>query len=64
MPGQVSGSILPVGVVTFRIDGNNDIPSNGAEHKITIFEQEYPCQLEYIAIPQLAPFAKAPHSSR
>ena len=45
------------GVVTFAIDGNNNIPGDGASHKITIFNDEYPSHLDYIAIPKLVSFA-------
>jgi uncharacterized protein (TIGR02231 family) len=45
------------GVVTFAIDGNNNIPTDGAFHKITIFSDEYPCYLNYVAIPKLVSFA-------
>ena len=45
------------GVVTFAIDGNNNIPGDGASHKITIFNDEYPSHLEYIAVPKLVSFA-------
>jgi uncharacterized protein (TIGR02231 family) len=45
------------GVVTFAIDGNNNIPGDGASHKITIFNDEYPSSLEYIAVPKLVSFA-------
>lgn len=45
------------GVVTFAIDGNNNIPGDGAFHKITIFNDDYPSQLQYIAVPKLVSFA-------
>lgn len=45
------------GVVTFKLDGNSNIPSDGAPHKVTIFSDEYPSQPEYIAIPRLVSFA-------
>lgn len=45
------------GVVTFEIGGNSDIPSDGTPHKITIFNDNYPCRKEYIAIPRLVSFA-------
>ena len=45
------------GVVTFVIDGGNHIPGDGAPHKITIFSDEYPLHLEYIAVPKLVSFA-------
>ncbi len=45
------------GVVTFQVSGGNNIPSDGAPHKITIFNDNYPFQLQYIAIPRLVSFA-------
>lgn len=45
------------GVVTFRLDRNSDIPSDGAPHKITIFSDNYPSRVEYIAMPKLVSFA-------
>ncbi len=44
------------GVVTFQIDGNSNIPGDGA-HKLTIFSAAYPCRLQYIAMPKLVSFA-------
>ncbi|NJP11189.1 MAG: mucoidy inhibitor MuiA family protein [Leptolyngbyaceae cyanobacterium RU_5_1] len=45
------------GVISFQIDGNSNIPSDGSPHKVTIFsDNEYPCQFEYIAIPKLVSF--------
>ena len=45
------------GVVTFQVSGGNNIPSDGSPHKITIFNDNYPCQLQYIAMPRLVSFA-------
>jgi uncharacterized protein (TIGR02231 family) len=45
------------GVVTFQVGGGNNIPSDGSPHKITIFNDNYPCQLQYIAMPRLVSFA-------
>jgi uncharacterized protein (TIGR02231 family) len=45
------------GIVTFQIDGNNNVPGDGGAHKITIFRDEYPCAIEYIAMPKLVSFA-------
>ncbi|MBW4522660.1 MAG: mucoidy inhibitor MuiA family protein [Scytolyngbya sp. HA4215-MV1] len=45
------------GVVTFVIGGNSDIPGDGGFHKFTIFEDEYPCQLTYVAMPKWVSFA-------
>ncbi len=45
------------GVVTFLIDGNNNIPTDGASRKITISSDDYPCHLNYVAMPKLVSFA-------
>lgn len=45
------------GVVTFAIDGNNNIPGDGGFHKITIFNDDYPAKLMYVAMPKLVSFA-------
>ncbi len=45
------------GVVTFRLDRDSDIPSDGEPHKTTIFSDDYPCKLEYVAVPRLVSFA-------
>ncbi|HEY9655842.1 MAG TPA: mucoidy inhibitor MuiA family protein, partial [Crinalium sp.] len=45
------------GVVTFAIDGGNNIPGDGASHKIRIFNDDYPSHLEHIAVPKLVSFA-------
>ncbi len=44
------------GVVTFRLAGGGNIPNDGSPHKATIFRQEYPCQLNYVAMPSLVSF--------
>lgn len=44
-------------VVTFKLDGNGNIPSDGAPHKTTIFQDDYPCSFSYIAMPRLVSFA-------
>ncbi|MEB3217287.1 MAG: mucoidy inhibitor MuiA family protein [Nostocales cyanobacterium 94392] len=44
-------------VVTFNLDGNGNIPSDGAPHKTTIFQDDYPCNFSYIAMPRLVSFA-------
>jgi len=44
-------------VVTFNLDGSGNIPSDGAPHKITIFQDDYPCNFSYIAMPRLVSFA-------
>lgn len=45
------------GVVTFKLDRDSDIPGDNNPHKITIFNDEYPCHAEYLAIPRLVSFA-------
>jgi uncharacterized protein (TIGR02231 family) len=45
------------GVVTFSVGGNNHIPGDGAFHKVTVFKEDYPCRLEYIAMPKEVSFA-------
>ncbi len=45
------------GVVTFQVGGGSDIPGDGNFHKFTLFEEEYPCHLEYVAIPKIVSFA-------
>jgi uncharacterized protein (TIGR02231 family) len=45
------------GVVTFSVGGNNHIPGDGAFHKVTVFKEDYPCRLEYIAMPKAVSFA-------
>ena len=44
-------------VVTFDVGGNNNIPSDGNPHKVTIFHRGYPVQLQYLAMPRLVSFA-------
>ncbi|MBD2358807.1 mucoidy inhibitor MuiA family protein [Tolypothrix sp. FACHB-123] len=44
-------------VVTFKLNGNGNIPSDGAPHKTTIFNDDYPSSCDYIAIPRLVTFA-------
>ncbi|MGB3649792.1 MAG: mucoidy inhibitor MuiA family protein, partial [Rivularia sp. (in: cyanobacteria)] len=44
-------------VVTFNLDGGGNIPSDGAPHKTTIFQDDYPCNFSYIAMPRLVSFA-------
>ncbi len=44
-------------VVTFNLDGNGNIPSDGAPHKTTIFQDDYPCSFSYITMPRLVSFA-------
>ncbi|MBD0262020.1 MAG: mucoidy inhibitor MuiA family protein [Tolypothrix sp. Co-bin9] len=44
-------------VVTFKLSGGGNIPSDGAPHKTTIFNDDYPCNFDYIAMPRLVSFA-------
>jgi uncharacterized protein (TIGR02231 family) len=44
-------------VVTFQLGGGGNIPSDGNPHKVTIFNHNFPCQLEYISMPSLVSFA-------
>jgi uncharacterized protein (TIGR02231 family) len=44
-------------VVTFQLGGGGNIPSDGNPHKATIFNDNFPCQFEYIAMPRLVSFA-------
>ncbi|MBD2343736.1 mucoidy inhibitor MuiA family protein [Anabaena subtropica] len=44
-------------IVTFKLNGGGKIPSDGTPHKITIFNDDYPCNLDYVAMPRLVSFA-------
>ncbi|BAY26100.1 hypothetical protein NIES2100_59110 [Calothrix sp. NIES-2100] len=44
-------------VVTFKLNGGGNIPSDGAPHKTTIFNDDYPSSCDYIAMPRLVSFA-------
>ncbi|MFS0513488.1 mucoidy inhibitor MuiA family protein [Nostoc sp. UIC 10607] len=44
-------------VVTFKLNGGGNIPSDGAPHKTTIFNDDYPCSFDYLAMPRLVSFA-------
>jgi uncharacterized protein (TIGR02231 family) len=44
-------------VVTFQLGGSGNIPSDGNPHKATIFNANFPCQFEYMAMPRLVSFA-------
>ncbi len=44
-------------VVTLKFNGEGKIPSDSTPHKITIYEQDYPCRFEYVATPSLVSFA-------
>ncbi len=45
------------GVITFQVSGGGNIPNDGNPYTFTIFRDEYPCHLDYIAIPRLVSFA-------
>lgn len=45
------------GVVTFKLNSGGNIPSDGTPHKTTIFNDDYPCNFEYVAMPRLVSFA-------
>jgi uncharacterized protein (TIGR02231 family) len=44
-------------VVTFQLEGGGNIPSDGNPHKTTIFNDNFPCEFEYVAMPRLVSFA-------
>ncbi|WP_373525747.1 mucoidy inhibitor MuiA family protein [Nostoc sp.] len=44
-------------VVTFKLNSGGNIPSDGAPHKTTIFNDDYPCNFDYVAMPRLVSFA-------
>jgi uncharacterized protein (TIGR02231 family) len=44
------------GVVTFQLAGGGNIPNDGSPHKATIFRQEFPYQLNHMAMPGLVSF--------
>ncbi|WP_066376616.1 mucoidy inhibitor MuiA family protein [Anabaena sp. CA = ATCC 33047] len=44
-------------IVTFKLNGGGNIPSDGAPHNTIIFNDDYPCNLKYVAIPRLVSFA-------
>ncbi|MBD2385549.1 mucoidy inhibitor MuiA family protein [Cylindrospermum sp. FACHB-282] len=45
------------GVVTFKLNSGGNIKSDGTPHKTTIFNDDYPCNFEYVAMPRLVSFA-------
>lgn len=53
----VSQATQSEGVVTFRLDRNSNIPSDGAPHKVTIYSGHFTCYTEYVALPRLIGFA-------
>lgn len=44
-------------VVTFQVNGGGDIPSDGTPHKTTIFNDNFSCRFNYVAMPRLVSFA-------
>jgi uncharacterized protein (TIGR02231 family) len=44
-------------VVTFKLNGDGNIPSDGAPHKTTIFNDDYSCNFDYVTMPRLVSFA-------
>ncbi|MEM7759157.1 MAG: mucoidy inhibitor MuiA family protein, partial [Cyanobacteria bacterium P01_A01_bin.40] len=43
-------------VVTFEVGNGGDIPSDNTPHKVTIFRDRFPINLEYVAMPRLVSF--------
>ncbi|ARV60701.1 hypothetical protein BZZ01_20630 [Nostocales cyanobacterium HT-58-2] len=43
--------------VSFTLGRGRYIPSDGAPHKMTIFNDDFPCSFEYVAVPRLVSFA-------
>lgn len=57
-PDVVTAEVFQEGnVVNFNLDSSGNIPSDGAPHKTTIFQDDYPCNFYYIAMPRLVSFA-------
>ncbi|MBW4560658.1 MAG: mucoidy inhibitor MuiA family protein [Mojavia pulchra JT2-VF2] len=44
-------------VVSFKLNGGGNIPSDGTPHKTTIFNDDYPSSFDYVAMPRLVSFA-------
>ena len=44
-------------VVTFEVGNGGDIPSDNTPHKVTIYRDRFPVNLEYVAVPRLVSFA-------
>jgi uncharacterized protein (TIGR02231 family) len=47
----------PGGNITYRINSASYIPSDGVPHKTTIFNEDFPCRAEYMALPRVSPLA-------
>ncbi|OLP20022.1 hypothetical protein BST81_02520 [Leptolyngbya sp. 'hensonii'] len=45
------------GITTLLLGQEDGIPGDGTPRKVTILEDEYPCRIEYVALPRLASFA-------
>ncbi len=43
-------------VVTFEVSNGGDIPSDNTPHKVTIFRDRFPVNLEYVTVPRLVSF--------
>ncbi|AFY41503.1 hypothetical protein Nos7107_0837 [Nostoc sp. PCC 7107] len=55
---NIGGAISKEGsVVTFKLNGGGNVPSDGAPHKTTIFHDDYPCTFDYVVMPRLVSFA-------
>ncbi|BCL37041.1 mucoidy inhibitor MuiA family protein [Nostoc sp. MS1] len=44
-------------IVTFKINNGGNIPSDGTPHTITVFNDDYSCNFNYVAMPRLVSFA-------
>ena len=42
--------------VTFELEGKSDVASDGAPHKVIIFNDDYPSHFEFVTIPKLISF--------
>ena len=47
----------PGGSITYRLSSTSYIPSDGVPHRTTIFNEDYPCRVEYIALPRATSLA-------
>ncbi|MFB2936192.1 mucoidy inhibitor MuiA family protein [Aerosakkonemataceae cyanobacterium BLCC-F154] len=45
------------GVVTFKLEKNYTVLSDGTPHKVAVFHKDLPCRTEYVAIPKQVSFA-------
>ncbi|BAZ15418.1 hypothetical protein NIES4071_72900 [Calothrix sp. NIES-4071] len=44
-------------VVSFKLNNSSNIPNDGAPHKVTIFNENFPCRFSYVAMPRKVSFA-------